>query len=200
MKNVVALGMVVLLGGVASGQERIPPDDAQKYARLLVDKTAKAADLQLRLEPDADKPFGLKHDEFGVLIIPAKSLSEKSLEKVGKDVQPVGQLWARNLTLMHKDKAVANDKLRLVKINIEDQDHSLPFFLVGVRKKADANLELVVYAKDKEPLLAVPLKKVETKQELPIELEGKNEDDRGTVTLNILGKYQAQLVMTKQEE
>src|ERR1700722_15107653 len=141
MKNVVALAFVVVLGGFASGEERIPPDEAQKYARLLVDKTAKAPNLQLRLEPDADKPFGLKHDDFGVLVIPAKSLSQESLDKVGKDVQPVGQLWARNLTLLLKDKPVANEKLRLVKINIEDQDHSLPLFLVGVRKKGDETLE-----------------------------------------------------------
>jgi hypothetical protein len=199
MKRVVAGLFVVLLAGVGAAQERIPDEEARKYSMLLVGLTAKVPDLQLQLEPDAAKPHGMKHENVGAMVIPAKSLSEKAVQNAGKDVIPLGQFWLRNLTVLFKDQPVASEKLRMVKVTIDDQDHLLPLFMLGVRKKADSTLELVVYAKDKEPLLTVPLKKVESKQELPIELEGKAENDRGTLTFNILGKYQCQLSLAKQE-
>src|SRR5258708_524822 len=114
MKNVVAIGVAALLGSVVAAQERIAPEEAQKFARLFVEKTAKIADAQVKLEPDADKPFGLKKDDVGVMVIPAKGLTDEALQKAGKDVTPVGQLWVRNLTMVHKDQPVPNDKLRVV--------------------------------------------------------------------------------------
>jgi hypothetical protein len=50
-------------------------------------------------------------------------------------------------------------------------DRPMPLLLVGVRRKGDKELELVVYGKDSEPLLTLPLKRVDFIQELPVELE-----------------------------
>ena len=68
----------------------------------------------------------------------------------------------------------------------------LPFVLctVGVRKAGD-DLELVVFAKDKE-LLSLPLKKMETAQSVPVALNVKHEKgDAAVLTLRLLGKFQA---------
>ena len=75
-----------------------------------------------------------------------------------------------------------------------------PLFLLGVRKKGDDTFELAVYAKDKEPHLLLPLQKIDTKQELPIEMEAmKGDNETGVITLSILGKYRAKLTVGKQE-
>jgi hypothetical protein len=57
----------------------------------------------------------------------------------------------------------------------------------------------VAYAKDSEPLLAVPLKKVEFIQDLPLDLEWqRGEKNLDPLTLTIFGKYQAVLLITRQ--
>lgn len=200
MKRLVALVGLVLMVGVALAQERIAPEAAQGYARILVQATSQTANLPLQVQPDADKPYGLKTGDEGALVIPAKALTEEALQKAGKEVIPLAQLWVRNLTLVVKDQLVPNDKLSVVKVTLNDQEHSLPLFLLGVRTKGDGSLEILVFAREKEPLLVVPLVKREGKQELPIELEARGENDRGVLSLNILGKYQAQMILAKQEQ
>ena len=199
MRGMAALVGLALLAGLATAQERIDPEEAQKFAKIFVEHAAKVGDLQLKLEPNADKPYGLRAGQVGTVVIPDKRLSEEAIQKAGKEVTPVGQLWVRNMTAVVKDQPVGNDRLRIVTVTANDKDHPLPLFLLGVRKQADGVLELVIYAKDKEPLLALPLQKAEVRQEMPIELEGKGEGGRGTLTMNVLGKYQAQLPMAKQE-
>lgn len=133
------------------------------------------------------------------MVIPDKKLSAEVLGKVGGDVTPIGHLWFRKISPHIDGKTTSNDKLRIVTVTADDQDHPLPLFLLGVRKKND-KLELVIFAKDKEPLLATPLEKIDRNQELPIELEGrKNDNDTGLLTLNVLGKYQAKVTVAAQE-
>ena len=56
----------------------------------------------------------------------------------------------------------------------------------------------VVYAKDSEPLQVLALQKLDLIQDLPVELEWKRgEKDADTLTLNILGRYQAVLTVTR---
>ena len=144
MKGTAAL-VLAALAGLAAAQERIEPQEAQKFAKLFVEHAAKVGDLQLKLEPDADKPYGLKAGQVGAVVIPDKRLSQEALQKVGKDVTPVGQLWVRNMTAVAKDQPVGNDRLRIVTVTADGKDHPLPLFLLGVRKQADGALELVVY-------------------------------------------------------
>jgi hypothetical protein len=199
MKGVVAIVALLVVAGLVRAQERIPSEVAQKFARLFVEQTAKLDAPQLKVEPDAERPYGLKKDEMGALFIPDKRLSAEALQKAGKEVLPVGQLWVRGLTAVVNDQPVANDKLRIVTISADNKDHALPLFLVGARRSADGELQLVVYGKDKKPLLHVPLRKAETRQELPVELEGREENERGVLTLNLLGRYRAELVLAKQD-
>jgi hypothetical protein len=116
-----------------------------------------------------------------------------------KDVLPVGQLWLRKWTLVVDGKATPNDKLRIVTVNLDDKDRPMPFFLLGVRK--GKKLELVIYAKDSEPLLVLPLKKLATLPKLPLELEWKRgEKDADFLTLNVLGKYQTVMTIAGQKK
>lgn len=195
MKTVLSTLGVLFLATVASAQERIPDEQAQRIAKHLAEKAATVGDAQVKTDVDTDKPFGLKHEEVGVMVLPDRKLSEDILAKAGKDVVPVGQLWFRGIAPVVDNQPASRDKLRFLDITVKDETLSLPVFLLGARKQKDA-LELVVYGKDKEPLVVVPLQKVESGQGLPIELEGKKSgEDRGELTLNVLGKYQAKVTL-----
>jgi hypothetical protein len=109
---------------------------------------------------------------------------------------PLGQLWLRKWTLVANGKPVPNDKLRILAVNVDDKDRPMPLFLLGVRKGEKA-VELVVYAKDAEPLLITPLTKLDLLPDLPLELEWRRADkDADHLNLRILGKYQAVLKIT----
>jgi hypothetical protein len=203
MKATLAGSLLLMLAWSATAQERIAPEDAVKYAKICVASSAKQPGLQIPVQPNAEKPFGLQKENMGAMVIPNRGLSAAGLEKLArmaKDAGPVGQLWMRNLTVIQDDKPTPNDKLRLLTVNVDDRDHSLSLFLLGVRAKGNDGLELVVYAKDKKPLLVVPVKKISQEQEMPVELEGKEENDRGILTIKIVGRYQAEIPVTRQEE
>src|SRR5262249_7405252 len=111
----------------------------------------------------------------------------------------VGQVWLRKWTVVVGGKPVAEDKLRVVKVKVDDKDRPMPLLLVGVRKKGEKDFELVAYGKDTDPLLTLPLKPVDFIQESPVELEwqrGQKESD--PLTLTVLGRYQAVLPVTRQ--
>lgn len=68
---------------------------------------------------------------------------------------------------------------------------------LGVRRNGPDALELLVFGKDKEPLLKVPLKKIEAQQEPPIDMSAERTGDEGRITLRILGKYEAGFLVTE---
>jgi hypothetical protein len=191
------IGLVFFVGLVTAA-DPLPLDRAQNAAKLVAAQAKKLTDAQIKTDVDTEKPFGLKKGELAALIIPDKSLSAERLAKAGKDILPVGQLWMRGLTPVVSDTATPNDKLRQVKVTAKGEDHELTLYLLGVRKGAKEKLELLVYAKAKEPLLVLPLEAGSKEQEQPIELEGKGEGEQGTLLLHILGKYQAKLPIAKQ--
>jgi hypothetical protein len=197
-----ALSVVLLalfVAGVALADDRLPQEEAQRYAKLCVEQAALLSDTQLKVAADPVKPCAVRGEGGGAMVIPDKELSAKKLGKAGKDVIPVGQLWLRKWTLVVDGKITPNDKLRIVTVNLDDKDRPMPFFLLGVRKWKKP--ELVIYAKDSEPLLVLPLKKLETAPKLPLELEWKRgEKDADFLTLNVLGKYQTVMTIAGQKK
>jgi hypothetical protein len=197
MRNVTAvLGLFVIVS-VSLAQGRVPQEQAERVARQLVEQT-KLDDAQVKVEPDAEKPCAIRSGEHAALVMPDKRLTEEALAKAGKDVLPVGQFWLRQLAPKVDGKPVPNDKLRILKITIGNDNEPLSLCLIGARKNAKGELELVLYGKEKEPLVNLPLKKVDSRQEMPIELQPM-EVDEGTASLqiNILGKYEAKLTVGK---
>jgi hypothetical protein len=200
MRTTITAASLLLLAGALLAQERVPAEDAQKAGKQLAEQSAKLdVPAQVKVEPDADKAFAIHHEKVAALVMPDKKLSADTLSKAGKDVVPVGQLWMRRMVPVVEGKSTVNDKLRMIKITIKDEEEPLPLCLLGVRKKGDG-LELLVYGKDKEPLLTLPLTKADARQDLPIEFDGKkNDNDTATLTINLLGKYEAKLIVAKAE-
>lgn len=199
MKTTIVAGLsLFLFAGVSLAQERLPQERAQQLARLFVPQAAKLTDAQLQTDVDLEKPCCITKGKLGAMVIPDKKLSAELLDKVGKAVAPVGQLWMRGLTPVSGGTPTPGDKLRKVTVTIQGEDHQLPCCFLGVRQKAGGGLELVVYAKDKDPLLTLPLEKVAIEQELPIELDAKKgENDMGILIITALGKYQAMLTVAQ---
>jgi hypothetical protein len=68
-------------------------------------------------------------------------------------------------------------------------------FISGL-DRSDA-LELLVFGKDKEPLVTLPLKRMDAPQELPLDFTAERTGDAGCLTIRILGKYEAKLMVTE---
>jgi hypothetical protein len=200
MRSVMTLATLVLFGSSLAAQERIPQEEAIKYSRLLTETAAKdVKDAPVKTDVDTERPYAVRHGEVGAMISPDRNLTAEVLAKAGEEPVPVGHLWFRKLTPSIDGQNIADDRLRLVTITVDNQDHILPIFLLSARKKGD-QLELLIHGKNKEPLAVVPLKKHDVNQELPIELDGKKQtDDTGLIFLNVLGKYQAQLTVGGRE-
>jgi hypothetical protein len=198
MKSLVVGGWLALLVGPVAGQDRLPQEEARRYAKACVEQLGRLGDAPLETDVDPDKAVAVRGEGGGAMVVPDKRLAKEQLAKAGQGVVPIGQLWLRKWTVVAGGQAVPNDKLRVVTVLLDDQDRPLPL-LLGVRKKGKAGLELVAYAKDSEPLLVVPLKPVEFVQDLPLDLAWqRGEKNVDPLTLSVFGKYQAVLPITRQ--
>lgn len=120
----------------------------------------------------------------------------KAVEAAGKEVVPVGQLWLRKWTPVANGKAVPNDKLRIVLINVEDKDRPMPLLLLGVRRKGK-DLELVGYAKENEPVLVLPLKKTDFIQNLPVEIDWERGEKFDRLPIKLFGKFETVIEISR---
>jgi hypothetical protein len=203
MRRTIAVVTVLCLAGAGWAQERVPQEQAVKFAKHFADEASKVSSPQLKTEVDPEKAFALHHGDLAVMFIPEKDLPADAFAKAGKEPTPVGQLWMRNLAPAADGKPVPEDKLRVLTISVNNEEHHLPLSLVGVRKGADNQLELVLYGKDKEPYMRAAVRKLETKQkgDEPVVLEAqKDAGDSATLTLTMADEYQASIQVTKAEK
>jgi hypothetical protein len=198
MSKAVALIACFLLCSVARAQDPIPADQAQTVGKQLAEVAKQIDDPQIKTDVDPEKASGLHKEKRGVLVIPNKALTHEGLTGGEKTVVPVGQIWFRGVTPSVNGQAPGRERLRAMTVKIDEADHELFVFLLGARKKDSGDLELLVYGKDKEPLVALPLKKAENgAQDLPIVLDAKvNDDDTADLTLKMLGKREAVMKVT----
>lgn len=189
--------------GVTSthAQERLPQEEASRYAALLGAVQAQLKTGPLATEPDLKHPVALRDGDYGILVLPDARFTAEKLAQAGPDVIPLGQLWFHKLAPLVDGRVIPNEKLRLVKVSGFEGEATVPCFTLGLCKQAGGSLELVVYGKDKEPLLKTPLKSISLSatQENPLEITAERETDSGRLTLKILGRQAAVLSVTDPE-
>jgi len=189
-----------IVGMVLAQDNRLPQDEARRFAKLCVEQTS-LTDPQIKTDVDPDKACAEKGEGGGAMVIPDKKLSKEAIRKAGKGIVPVGQLWLRKWTTVVKGKATPKDKLRVMTVKIDDKDRPMPLLLLGIRQTGENDWELVVYVKDGEPQQVLPLKKLDQIQGLPVELEWqRGEKNVDGLTITILGQYQAVLSITRQAD
>jgi hypothetical protein len=98
---------------------------------------------------------------------------------------------------MRAGEAISSQKLRMVTVQADGEEATVPQCALGVRRKTDGALELLLFGKAKEPLLLLPLKAIDSKPENPIDLKAERQGDSGRITITILGKYQASFDVTE---
>ena len=88
------------------------------------------------------------------------------------------------------------------RISSGDEEADVPCLAPGVRKSGDGKLELLIYGKEKEPIVKVHMKAIagSAAQENPIEISAERKDEGGLVTLRLVGKYQASFMVTESEQ
>lgn len=189
------LSLLTALVSLASAQESIPLPEAQKAARKLVSAAGASNALPLAVDADVEHPAGLKGGEAGVMVLPDKSLTTAVITSAGEKFAPVGQLWSLKATVTAGSGGFASDKLRVVNINDGERTRRVQFFLLGVARNAQGELELGVFGQGAEPLYRVALQKQQLiKQDFPIELTGhKTGDASARLNVRIFGEYTADI-------
>ena len=132
--------------------------------------------------------------------LPETKLSAEVFSKAGKEAAPVGQLWLLKLVPLTDGQPVPASKLRMVEAKSDEGQATVPCCALGVRKVGEGGLELLVFGKDKEPVLRAPIKTVSRQQEDPIEMSAERKENGGLVTLRFLGKYEASFMVTDPDQ
>jgi hypothetical protein len=193
---------LTLISGLqlASAQERLSHETALRYAKLAGADTQQLQGTPIPTTVDLSQPVAMRDGEFGGMVLPQAKLTPEMLAKADDKVLPIGQLWLLRLAPMSGGEAVAKDKLRVATVKTPDgEEVKSPQCTLGVKRNSTGALELLVFGKDKEPLLKVSLKAIDTKQESPLELDAERESESAQVSLKILGKYEAKFKVTELE-
>jgi hypothetical protein len=193
----VIFGLLGLLNAEAlQAQDQLSRKDCLKYAFVICADPKNLQTTAITTDVDIKQPAGVKAGGAGAMVLPEAKLSAEAISKAGEQVVPLGQLWLYRLAPMREGQAVPSSQLRLVTVEQDSQFATLVQCALGV--KAGANgLELQVYGKDPSRLLSVPLKKVESQSQSPIGITAERIGDSGKLTLKILGKYEAPLMVTE---
>jgi hypothetical protein len=197
------LASLALLTTISFAQEVVPLDEAQRGARKVTDTLGTPADAPFVSEVDVTKPQAIKAGKAGLLVIPDKKLTLETLSGASDAITPIAQLWMLNISLGKNGEPAANDAIRFLSVNDGDRNLDVQLYFVGAAKNNSGQLDLVVFAKGKEPFLRVPLVKASSAstQELPIEISGRKDDDKtGTLSLRFLGQYTADLTVKRPAE
>jgi hypothetical protein len=198
MKNLLPLVALTLVALALAAQEDLPRTEAAKFAAVLNFDLEKIADTPIPTDADIKRPFGLKAGNLGGLLVPEGKLSPATFSTASKEAVSVGQLWLAGLVPAKDGQAVSKDQLKLVTVQHEGREVTLPLCVLGVRKGTGGKLELLVFGKGKEPLLALPLNPATREQKWPLEFTAEGEGEGSArLMLLLVGKYEASFLVTK---
>ena len=195
MKKVLFLATLLASLPSVHAQQAVPREEVLKAALILSADLKQMLGTPIPTDPDVKRSVAVRGGERGGLAMPECKLSADTLAKAGKEVIPVGQVWLRGVIPQSDGQPVKQEKLLAVTVGAGDKSATVLLCALGARKDADGKLELLVYGKDKEPILRLPLKAISTPQENPIEMSAEPQGEGAVVTLKILGKYQAVLTV-----
>jgi len=185
---------------LASAQEKLSREETLRYAFIVAGDLKQLQATPIPTDVDVKQPVAVRDGDYGGMVLPEAKLNADAIAKAGEKVVPVGQIWLLKLTPMQDGDAVGASKLRMVTLSHEGDQVKVAQCALGVQKNGSGALELLVFGKDKEPVVKVPIKTMDAKQDVPIDLSAERESDSGKVTLKILGKYTATISVTALED
>lgn len=205
MKPMKLLPAILLIATCAVAQEiqQMPAEQAGKIARKVAEALGSLTDAPFVVDGDADKSVGIKASgETGLLAIPDRKLTAEAVANAGEAVSALGQLWMRNVVPAVNSASADPAKLRTVTVRDGDQEAKVEVYFLGITRTSAGALELGLYAKDKEPLVKVPLVKTDAAASAtPIALDGHKEgENTGVLVVTVFGSYKADVTVTKPRE
>ncbi len=171
-------------------QEKLSRTQALQMAFYASADLKEMLNTPIPTDPDLKRPVAVKDGDYGAMVLPEAKLSADVFAEAGKEAKPVGQLWLRNLAPENEGERVPQSKLRTVNVRARDQEADAVCCALGVCKDANGGLQLLIYGKDKEPVVRMALKPNSGQQDNPIEMSAERKDDDGLITLEFLGKYE----------
>jgi hypothetical protein len=200
MKRTILLAAFIAGLTTTQAQEQLSRQDALKYAFIVSADLPAMLKTPIPTDPDVKRPVAMRDGEYGGMVLPETKLSPEVLSKAGKDTVPVGQLWLLKLVPMNEGQAVPASKLRWVEASSDEGQATVPCCALGVRKDGNGGLELLVFGKDKEPVLRAPMHSISRQQENPLDMSAERKEEGGLVTLRLLGKYEASFMVTDPDQ
>jgi hypothetical protein len=200
----IKLPLIILTLGTAlnrlPAQEQLPREQALKYAFAVSVNLEQLQGTPIATDVDVKRPVVLRDGEYGGMFLPEAKLTAEAIAKAGEKVIPIGQLWLHKLTPMRDGQGIAAEKLRMAKVTGPDgTEVELPQCTLGMRRNAAGSLELLLYGKSTEPLLAVSVSAAGETAGSVIGLEAVRDDNGGQLTVTLFGKYKAKLSFTALE-
>ena len=192
MKQTLILTALLASLAASQAQENLPREEALKVAFIVSADLKQLLSTPIPTDPDVKRPVAVRAGDRGGLVLPECKLTAGVLAKAGKDVVPLGQLWLRHAVPQSEGQPVSQAKLLTVTVGSGDKASAACLCALGLRKDADGKLELLVYGKDKEPIIKAPIKEIsDPQQENPLEISAEPQGESALVTLKIVGKYEA---------
>ena len=181
----------------ATAQERLSREEALKYAFVVSADLKQLQNTPIPTDVDVKLPVVMHDGDFGGMVLPEAKLTAEAVGKAGEKVMPVGQIWLLKLTPVREGEAVSAGKLRMVKLSHEGQEAEVAQCALGVRRASAGGLELLIYGKSTEPLITVPLKAIDGKEQPGIDLDAERDSAAGHITLTLVGKFKARFDVTQ---
>jgi hypothetical protein len=211
---------LLLFGAAVAAQEPrfkpIPPEKTAGAARLLAADLAEISDqlagAPLAMVPDVDKAHGLYHSESGggVIAVPVKGFDLGGTVAKGEAGIPVGYLFGspppgveassfRLITASGKPYAAGKRLFLSLKLPDAKDRREVEVLRLRLKRDGDGPGQLLVYTMDKEPALAVPLRKQASSSGLPISIGVKDVSERRlTLVVSLHDQYAADITVGRE--
>ena len=195
--------LLIATCAIAAEIQQMPAEQVAKIARVVAEALGSPSDVPFAVDADADKSAGIKGGgESGLVLIPDRKLTAEAVANAGREVTPLGQLWMRNVVPAVNNASPDPARLRTVNVRDGDREAKVEVYFLGVSKTEAGTVELGLYAKEKEPLVKIPLvKTAAAASTTPVALDGHKEgENTGVLVVTVFGSYKADVTVTKPRE
>ena len=167
-------------------------EKAVKAARLLSAHLNEFPGERVKVKGVPEDAVLFEISKSAALLVPHSEIDAARIGQGGEEA--IGQLWLKGILPEVDGRPPSERDLKMVTVNADGKEFTLPQFLLTARKSNRGGNELVIYSGKKTELLTLPLLATEGKQSIPVELSGESRgQNRGVLSIAILGRYVSEL-------
>ena len=202
IRYLVAVALAALIGPSLAAQEveRIDGEKAGKAAKVLIPPTAKLPDVPFQLKPNVPHSLGFAIKKRAVFVIPDERLSADAIAKAEQQFVPLGVLYFVRIAPVVVESPLPGEKQRLVEVADGNDKTTVSVFYLATSNVAGRPV-LLVYGKDKAPVLVTTLVDADEDRKVPVQLDALpgGGDSRATLLVTIGGRFRGAIQLTTQD-